>query len=281
MTHMTHGAATFHSLARPTTAQRNLRPGSKPSWLQRTARPLRPPASALMPPTAPVNHPAAKHPSPGPSPRPTSAPGSTPALVAGAPALPLPKSSSRRILFLDSRVDNPATVIGCAVGHVPIVLLDAHCDGIMQMAAHLRGRNRLETIFIAAADGTGALSLGNAHLSIRTLFAYEDALRDIGSALGPEGRIQLLGRSPNSNGRDSTLLLMLGRLTGATVEASPEPAWAAHWDSPEHRGKGPDARWPRHDAPGRLIIETRTPEVRIAGERRPGGVKPAAASCPG
>ena len=139
------------------------------------------------------------------------------------------------------------------------------------MAAHLRGRSRLETIFIAAADGTGALSLGNAHLSIRTLFAYEEALRDIGSALGPEGRIQLLGRSPNSNGRDSTLLLMLGRLTGATVEASPEPAWAAHWDSPEHRGKGPGARSCPQDRAGRLILETRTPEVRIAGEVRPGG----------
>ena len=135
-----------------------------------------------------------------------------------------------RILFLDGRMDELPRIIAGAAGRLTIVLLDANSDGIAQMAHHLRGSSGIDTVMIATCDEAASLSLGSANVTVGNLYAYEDELRRIGAALAPGGRVRLLGRGLRSDRSDQPLLIMLSRLMEATVEASPEPAWAIPWE---------------------------------------------------
>jgi hypothetical protein len=139
------------------------------------------------------------------------------------------------ILFLDSRVENLPAIIRDAAGKLRIVLLDRDADGIGQIAHHLRERRSIELALIATADERGRLSLGNSSLTVGNLYAHEDNLRRIGAALAPTGRVRILGRNGQAESSDKPLLIMMSRLSGATVEACPEPAWAIPWQDIFHR----------------------------------------------
>ena len=124
---------------------------------------------------------------------------------------------------------NLPAIIREAAGKVRIVLLDRDADGISQIAHHLRERRSIEQLFIATAHERGRLSLGRSSLTVGNLYAYEDDLRRIGAALSPAGRVRILGRNVQSEGVDIPLMIMMSRLSGAAVEACPEPAWAIPW----------------------------------------------------
>ncbi len=124
-----------------------------------------------------------------------------------------------------------------------IVLLDRDADGIGQIAHHLRERRSIELVLIATADERGRLSLGCSSLTVGNLYAYEDNLRRIGSALSPTGRVRILGRNGQAESSDKPLLIMMSRLSGAAVEVCPEPAWAIPWpDIFQRDGRHPDGR---------------------------------------
>jgi hypothetical protein len=152
-----------------------------------------------------------------------------------------------RILFLDGRSgDIPAVIAGCA-GRLRIVLLDAHTDGIRQIAHHLNERHAVDEVLISTADETGCLSLGSTRVTVANLYAYEDELRRVGSALAQTGVIRLLGRGMRTDRSEGALLVMLSRLTGAEVAASRMPAhelsnWAVPWTEPAGLGSSRDAR---------------------------------------
>lgn len=149
-----------------------------------------------------------------------------PATAAGTGALP---DGSNAVLFLDSRVEHLSQVLEHARGRLRIVLLDRETDGLAQIAFHLRERRSIETLLIASADERGQLSLGGTSITVGNLYAFEDSLRRIGSALSPTGRICLLGRRTQSEGIDRPLLVMLSRMTGVAVEAMAMPAWTVPW----------------------------------------------------
>ena len=148
--------------------------------------------------------------------------------------------NTARVLFLDGRSENVPAVIAGAAGRLRIVLLDAHTDGIAQIVHHLSERHTIDDLLISTADETGCLSLGNVCLTVANLYAYEDQLRRIGTALTPAGRIRLLGRGTRTGRGEQALLVMLSRLTGIAVETSPVPAhdetvWAVPWPEPDER----------------------------------------------
>ena len=119
-----------------------------------------------------------------------------------------------------------SSVIADAAGKLRVVPLDRDCDGIAQVAHHLRERRSIDLLMIAVADERGCLSLGSSRLTVGNLYAYEDNLRRIGAALSPAGRIQILGRNGRIDSCDRPLLIMLSRLAGATVESCAGPDWA-------------------------------------------------------
>jgi Domain of unknown function (DUF4347) len=204
---MSHPGSTFSVAHRPSAHP------PQPRWLQRRPEPAVPVSYAMRPGRA------------------------NPADFAGRRSA----HDSARVLFLDGRSGNVPAVIAGAAGRLRIVLLDAHTDGIAQMVHHLHERHAIHDLLISTADETGCLSLGNSCLTVANLYAYEDELRRIGSALAPTGRIRLLGRGTRTGRSEGALLVMLSRLTGATVEASPLPAhdeasWAVPWPEPSDHG---------------------------------------------
>ena len=213
---MTPGFSTFDPAPR--------RPAiAHPRWLQRAPRPV-----------------TATHPDDGSPFRSTRYPAAPFAVASTGPAgcevrrpalsARASRPSANRILFLDGRTADLTAIITAAAGRLTIVLLDAHSDGVSQVAHHLRGHAGLDAVLIATVDEAGCLSLGSACLTVGNLYAYEDELRRIGGALSPVGRVRMLGRGPRSDGSDKPLMIMLSRLMGATAEACPEPASAIRWE---------------------------------------------------
>jgi hypothetical protein len=105
--------------------------------------------------------------------------------------------TAQSIVFIDSRVpDLQGLLDGLQPGEQAFVI-DSASDGVQQIADILAANNitDLSSISIVGHGGSGEMELGSSSITDSNLGAHSNALAEIGSALGPNGRARFPRRS--------------------------------------------------------------------------------------
>ncbi len=129
-------------------------------------------------------------------------------------------SMNQSVAFFDSHVEQHMALCAHLGTEVERVVLEAHSDGLAQIALHLLGRSGLHSIHIVSHGSAGALCLGNAVVHGGSLLGHAPLLRVIGQALAPDGDILLYGCNVAAGERGLAFVSALGAITGANVAAS-------------------------------------------------------------
>ena len=137
-------------------------------------------------------------------------------------------SPARSIVFIDSRVQDAATLLQGLDPGTEVVFLQAGQDGLAQMAAALQGRSGIDAIHILSHGQSGQLQLGSLTLDQAALAARADTLAQIGSALNASGDILLYGCEVASGEAGAAFISQWARLTQADVAASTNRTGSAH-----------------------------------------------------
>ena len=127
---------------------------------------------------------------------------------------------SNTVVFIDSRVPDYATIIAALPAGTEWVVLDAHSDGIQQIAAALAGRTDLDAIRLISHGSPGSLQLGTTVLTADNLADYAGELHAIGSALSETGDLLLYGCDVGAGTLGETFMAALSQHTGADIAAS-------------------------------------------------------------
>lgn len=96
-------------------------------------------------------------------------------------------SPAREVLFIDAAVQNQEVLLSGLREGLEVIILDAHQDGLAQMAESLAGRNGIEAIHIVSHGRPGQVTLGSTILSLTNLEANQTSLESIGAALKEGG----------------------------------------------------------------------------------------------
>ncbi|TCP10971.1 DUF4347 domain-containing protein [Simplicispira metamorpha] len=129
-------------------------------------------------------------------------------------------SPARSIVFIDSRVQDAATLLQGLDPGTEVVFLQAGQDGLAQMAAHLQGRTGLDAIHVISHGAQGRVQLGNLMLDQAALDAQQATLATIGDSLSAGGDILLYGCDVGRGESGARLLASLAQATGADVAGS-------------------------------------------------------------
>jgi len=135
------------------------------------------------------------------------------------PHVVTPVKDPTEIVFIDSQVPDAQLLAQGAKPGVEVVMLDAHSDGVDQIANFLSRHPdpNLVTISIVADGSDGELQLGTTLLSASNVAAYQPQLAEIGTALQPGGSLQIYGCDVAQN---STGDIFLGDLAAASGVAN-------------------------------------------------------------
>lgn len=143
------------------------------------------------------------------------------------------------VLFVDPRCAEKRKLLAVSPDRVQTVMLTTQRDGIRQISLHMESRRPPAYALIAASEDASCIEIGLTRLTIPGLYAYETALRRIGSALAPGAVIQLLGRGRN-RANDDILTAMLSKMTGVEVISSEVPAHLDEiWTASRRRSRDP------------------------------------------
>ena len=134
---------------------------------------------------------------------------------------------SSRIVFIDTRITDYATLIAGLPAGAEVYLIDAQANGLEQIAAHLHGRTGIDALHIFSHGSSGQVSLGSTSLNASKLAGHQAALARIGSSLSEAGDILLYGCEVAANATGADFIGRLAQLTGADVAASDDLTGAA------------------------------------------------------
>ncbi len=138
---------------------------------------------------------------------------------------PIAEPERQEIIFVDS-------VAADATGHLTwhpgeVYILDAHRDGIEQMAEILSGRIGIDAIHIISHGSAGRLQLGAGELTVNTMAgAYADEMMAIRGALSEDADVLLYGCDVGAESSGSEFVAALADATGAEVLASTDDTGA-------------------------------------------------------
>jgi hypothetical protein len=132
-------------------------------------------------------------------------------------------SNKASVLFVDSRVQDRATLLAGLAPDVEVFVLDPDVDGLSQMAAVLVGRSDISSIQVLSHGTEGMVQLGSLNLTSANVVTHAADLATIGSALTSDGDILLYGCKAGAGTDGEALIQSLAKLTGADVAASGEP----------------------------------------------------------
>jgi VCBS repeat-containing protein len=120
------------------------------------------------------------------------------------------------IVFIDAQVPDAAILAQGAKPGVEVVMLDAHSDGVQQIANFLSRHPdpNLTTIDIVAHGADGVVQLGTTLLSSSTMGYYQSQLAAIGHAMQPGGTIQIFGCDVAQDINGDLFLVQLSQATG-------------------------------------------------------------------
>ena len=129
-------------------------------------------------------------------------------------------SNKASVLFVDSRVQDRATLLAGLAPDVEVFVLDPDVDGLSQMAAVLAGRSDISSIQVLSHGTEGMVQLGSLNLTSANVVTHAADLATIGSALTSDGDILLYGCNTGAGTDGEALIQSLAKLTGADVAAS-------------------------------------------------------------
>ena len=132
----------------------------------------------------------------------------------------------REIAFIDSGISDLDAFLAGLRSDVDGIVLDAASPALTQIAGALKGRAGLDAVHIVAHGQPGEVCFSAGALTLQNLRAYAPELREIGLALGSEGRLQLWTCETAYGARGATFLTALERAMGAWVAASTMPIGA-------------------------------------------------------
>lgn len=128
-------------------------------------------------------------------------------------------TAAREIVFVDSRVQDSATLLQSISSTAEVVYLRAGEDGLKQMAAALGERGDVGAVHILAHGSEGQLWLGTTFLDASTLAGQSEALAALGRGLTSGGDL-LVYACNLAGGTGAQFVAHLAELTGADVAAS-------------------------------------------------------------
>lgn len=134
---------------------------------------------------------------------------------------------NQQILFIDSAVEDFATLARSVKSGIEVVTLDPTWDGVEQITDFLENRNGISTIHIVSHGGPGSLQLGSRELNSNNTEAYSYLLQKWSSAFKDNGEILLYGCNVAAESTPETkksgakaFVQRLSQLTRATIAAS-------------------------------------------------------------
>ncbi|WP_460940415.1 DUF4347 domain-containing protein, partial [Pandoraea terrae] len=170
---------------------------------------------------APDSQPADSHVAPAAAP--ASAQSADTASHAPAPAeagAPAPAPSGHNVLFVDSRVEDSASLLAGVAPGTEIVYLNRNADGLAQMADYLSAHPGAKSVQIIAHGEAGDLWLGNTYLSGDNVGNYASSLARIGSGIQSGGDILIYACSTAQGAAGLSFIDSLAALTGHDIAAS-------------------------------------------------------------
>lgn len=134
---------------------------------------------------------------------------------------------SKRIVFIDSHINDYQSLIAQLPHGTEAVLLDAGQDGIAQILATLQGKTNLDAIDIISHGSPGTITLGSGILNNANINDYQGQLGQIGRHLVGSGDILLYGCEVAKGEAGQAFIERLSQLTGADVATSTHLTGAA------------------------------------------------------
>lgn len=129
-------------------------------------------------------------------------------------------ATPREVVFVDSRVQDAATLLKGLPPGAEVVVLRAGGDGLQEMAAALGERGDVGAVHVLAHGNAGQLWLGTTFLDASTLAGHSDALAAIGRSITAEGDILVYACDTGRGEAGAQFVSSLAGLTGADVAAS-------------------------------------------------------------
>jgi hypothetical protein len=129
-------------------------------------------------------------------------------------------TAAREIIFVDSRVQDAATLLKGFPPGAEVVVLKAGEDGLAQMAAALGERGDVDAVHVLAHGSEGQLWLGTTFLDAGNLAGHGDALAAIGRGITADGDLLVYACNLAQGEAGAQFVSTLAELTGADVAAS-------------------------------------------------------------
>jgi hypothetical protein len=136
---------------------------------------------------------------------------------------PKPRPIMSSIVFLDSRVEQKASLISSFSADTEYYLLDEERDGIAQIADALASKSGYFSIHIVSHGSPGSITIGSTVFDDATLDHYAGALAQIGHAFQEGADLLLYGCNVASGDAGQQFVEHLSQLTGLDVAASDGP----------------------------------------------------------
>ncbi|NGZ28044.1 MAG: DUF4347 domain-containing protein, partial [Magnetococcales bacterium] len=133
----------------------------------------------------------------------------------------------RQIVFITADIPQQEVLTAGWQGHIHIVSLPAHQDGMVAIARVLEECQPVDAIHILAHGKPGEVHLGTAILSLHTLRHYELLLRSWSRGLAATGEILLYGCNTAEGIKGNLFIQALAALTGKKIAASSHPVGGA------------------------------------------------------
>ena len=128
--------------------------------------------------------------------------------------------NSKKVLLIDSKVENYNHLISKLDPQTKVVILQSSQNGIDQISKILGKCLDVETIHIISHGTKGALYLGNSILNLDNIHQYAESIQQWGKCLSAGGEILIYGCQVASGNEGKEFVRQLHQLTGANIAAS-------------------------------------------------------------
>ena len=122
----------------------------------------------------------------------------------------------RQVIFIENSLNNWQQLASLLPASAEVVVLDAREDGMAQMASYLASKpaGSVDALQLLSHGDTGAIQLGAATLTLDTLAAHAESLRQIGQALSAKADWQIYGCDVASGTQGQQFIQTLSQLSG-------------------------------------------------------------------
>ena len=136
-------------------------------------------------------------------------------------------SQLNSVYFVNSDLDDLATLLAGLPPGAEVHLIEAGTDGVQLLADTLQGRSGIEAIHLLTHGSAGSLQLGSSTLTADTLGGYDAQWATVRAALTDSADLLIYGCDVAAGDVGAAFVSQLASLTGADVAASTDLTGAA------------------------------------------------------